>query len=78
MPLIFFGKRKSEKIETRNHGLDKINKTRQVEMCDYPQNTKKGEQKKRYKAVYNQKSIRIAEAAKERASVAVPNNKKKK
>ncbi len=28
-------------------------------MSDYPQNTKKGEQKRRYKAVYNQKALRL-------------------
>ena len=39
-------------------------------MCDYPANTKKGDQTRRYKAVYNQKSIRLAAAASTRGPTA--------
>jgi hypothetical protein len=35
-------------------------------MSDYPQNTKKGEQKRRYKAVYNQKALRLGLAVREK------------
>ena len=35
-------------------------------MSDYPQNTKKGEQTKRYKAVYNQKALRLGQAVRDK------------
>jgi hypothetical protein len=37
-------------------------------MSDYPQNTKKGEQTKRYKAVYNQKALRMIAAVREKTA----------
>jgi hypothetical protein len=37
-------------------------------MSDYPQNTKKGEQTKRYKAVYNQKALRLGQAVREKTA----------
>jgi hypothetical protein len=53
-------------------------------MCDYPQNTKKGDQTKRYKAVYNQKALRLIAAVREKTgasafdSAVTPNTKGKK
>ena len=37
-------------------------------MSDYPQSTKKGEQTKRYKAVYNQKALRMIAAVREKTA----------
>jgi len=45
-----------------------LSKLHPKKMSDYPHNTKKGEQTKRYKAVYNQKALRLGQAVREKTA----------